>query len=134
MASGTLRRRSQLGHLTHNSKSKKTLLTSSKSMATVHIVSITSRIKGHHVYNHKYKVGDEFSSSLEPCNPRSPSDNTIVVKTRVEGTDKKEAVVGHNPEPLAQILGPMLKDEIVHSIVAKITGEKRGAPEQRKKN
>ena len=51
------------------------------------------------------------------------------MKTRVECTDKKEAVVGHVPEPLAPILGPMLKDETVHSIVAKITGEKRGAPE-----
>ena len=98
-------------------------------MAWARIVSVASRIKGHHVYSHKYKVGDEFSCSLEPCNPRCPSDNTIVVKTRVEGTDKKEAVVGHIAEPLAQILGPMLKDEIVHSIVTKITGEMRGAPE-----
>ena len=53
----------------------------------------------------------------------------LSVKTRVEDTDKKETVVGHIPEPLAQILGPMLKDGTVHSIVAKITGEKRGAPE-----
>ena len=51
------------------------------------------------------------------------------MKTKVEDTDKKEAVVGHVPGPLAQILGPMLKDETIHSITAKITGEKRGAPE-----
>ena len=66
---------------------------------------------------------------MEPGNPHSPSDSAFVVKTRVECTDMKEAVVGHIPEPLAPILGPMLKDETVHSIVAKITGEKRGAPE-----
>ena len=57
---------------------------------------------------------------MEPGNPHSPSDNAIVVKTRVEGTDKKETVVGHIPEPLAQMLGPILKDGTVHSIVAKI--------------
>ena len=57
------------------------------------------------------------------------SDNAIVAKTRVEDTDKKETVAGHIPETLAQILGPMLKDGTVHSIVAKITGEKGGAPE-----
>lgn len=129
MASGTFRKRSKLAHLTHSSKFKKTLLTSFKSMASVRIASITSRIKGHHVFKHKYKVGEEFSCFLEPGNPHSPSDNAIMVKTRVEGTDKKEAVVGHILEPLAQILGPMLKDETVHSIVAKITAEKRGAPE-----
>ena len=53
----------------------------------------------------------------------------LVVKTRVEDTNKKETVVGHIPEPLIQILGPMIKDRTVLSIVAKITGEKRGAPE-----
>ena len=98
-------------------------------MASVRIASITSRIKGHHVYEDKYKVGEEFSCFLEPGNPHSPSDNAIAVKTRVEDTDKKETVVGHIPEPLAQISCPMLKDGIVHSIVAKITGEKQGAPE-----
>ena len=98
-------------------------------MASFRIASITSRIKGHHVYEHKYKVGEEFSCFLEPGNPHSPSDNAFVVKTRVEDTDKKETVVGHILKPLAQILGPMLKDGTVHSIVAKITGEKRGAPE-----
>ena len=51
------------------------------------------------------------------------------MKTGVEATDKNEAVIGNIREPLAQILGPMLKDETVHSIVAKITGEKRRAPE-----
>ena len=65
---------------------------------------------------------------MESGNPYSPGDNAVVVKTKVEDTGKKEAVVGHIPEPLAQILGPMLKDGTVHSITAKITGEKRGAP------
>ena len=98
-------------------------------MASVRIASTTSTIKGHHVYEHKYTVVEEFSCFLEPGNPHSPSDNALVVKTRVEDTDKKETVVGHIPKPLAQILGPMLKDGTVHSIVTKITGEKRGAPE-----
>ena len=94
-------------------------------MASVCIASITSRIKGHHVNEHKYKVGEEFSCFLEPSNPHSPSDNAFVVKTRVEYTDKKETVVGHIPKPLAQILGPTLKDGTADSIVAKITRSAR---------
>ena len=87
-------------------------------MASVRIGSITSRIKVHHVYEHKYKAGEEFSCFLEPGNPHSPSDNAFVVKTRVEDTDKKESVVGHIPKHLAQILGPMLKDGTVGCRVA----------------
>ena len=64
-----------------------------------------------------------------PGNPYSPGDNAIVVKTKVEDTGKKEAVVGHIPEPLAHILGSMLKDGTINSITAKITGEKRRAPQ-----
>ena len=37
--------------------------------------------------------------------------------------------MGHILEPLAKILGPMLKDGTINSITAKITGEKRGVPE-----
>ena len=66
-------------------------------MASVLIASITSRIKGHHVYVHKYKVREEFSCFLEPGNPHSPSDNAIVVKTRVEDTDKKETGTDFRP-------------------------------------
>ena len=66
-------------------------------MASVRIASITSRIKGHHVYEHKYKVREEFSCFLEPGNPHSPSDNAIVVKTRVEDTDKKETGTDFRP-------------------------------------
>ena len=51
------------------------------------------------------------------------------LKTKVEDTGKKEAVVGHVLEPLVQNLGPMLKDGTIHSITAKMTGEKRGAPD-----
>lgn len=98
-------------------------------MASVWIASITSRIKGHHEFQHNYEVGEEFVCCLKPSNPYSPGDNAIVLNTKVEDTSKKEAVVGHILEPLAQILGPMLKDGTTHSITAKITGEKRRAPE-----
>ena len=97
-------------------------------MASVCVASITSKIKGH-VFQHNYEVGEEFVCCLEPGNLYSPGDNAVVVKTKVEDTGKKEAVVGHIPEPLAQILGPMLNDGTIHSITTKITGEKRGAPE-----
>ena len=46
------------------------------------------------------------------------------LKTKVEDTGKKEDVVGHIPESLPLILGPILKDGTVHSITAKTTGEK----------
>ena len=51
------------------------------------------------------------------------------LKTKVEDTGKKDTVGGHVLEPPVQILGPMLKDGTIHSITAKMTGEKRGAPE-----
>lgn len=70
-------------------------------MVSVRIVSITTRIKGHHVFHHNCEVGEEFVCCLEPGNRNSPCDNPIVAVI--------EAVVGHTPEPLvAQILGPML--------------------------
>ena len=79
-------------------------------MASARIVSITTRIKGHHVFQHNCEVGEEFVCCLEPGNRNSPCDNPIVAKTKVEDTGKEEAVVGHTPEPLAaQILGPMLR-------------------------
>ena len=80
------------------------------------------------MYQYNYQVGEEVVCCLEPGNPYSPGDNAIVVKAKVEDTGKKEAVVGHIPEPLAQILGPMLKDGTIHSITAEIKGEMRGAP------
>ena len=61
-------------------------------MASVRIASITSRIKGHHVFQYNYEVGEEFVCCLESGNPYSPGDNAIVVKTKVEDTGKKEAV------------------------------------------
>ena len=96
--------------------------------STVRIATITSRIKGHHVFRHNYEAGEEFSCHLEPNNPHSPGGNAIAVKA-LQGVGNAEVVVGHVPEPLAQILGPFLKEGIIHSIKAKITGAERAAPE-----
>ena len=90
---------------------------------------IQKKAKAWHWYELQVSLQGLIFLLLGARQSHSPDDNAIAVRTKVEGTDKKEVVVGHVPEPLAQILGPMLKDETKHCITAKITGEKRGAPE-----
>ena len=43
---------------TSNTKNKKD---SNNKMALICVGEVTSRIKGHHVYNHKYKIGKSFN-------------------------------------------------------------------------
>ena len=63
---------------------------------------LTSRIKGHHAYNHDYFVGEELICELEFTNKYSH--NSIEVKSK-----NKDVTVGHVPEGLAAILFPLCK-------------------------
>ena len=83
---------------------------------------LTSRIKGHHAYNHDYFVGEELICELEFTNKYSH--NSIEVKSK-----NKDVTVGHVPEALAAILFPLRKAWKVYEIQAKITGKSRRAPE-----
>ena len=91
-------------------------------MANICLAKISSRVKGHHVYNHDYKVGEELSCVLEPKNAYSK--NAIAVKEK-----NKEKVVGHILEPLTKVLYPLSKSWKVYEIGCEVTGQSRKAPE-----
>ena len=81
-------------------------------------------MKGDHIYDYKYIVGEELSCLQEENN--AYSDNVIKVISRKK---EKEVIVGHVPEPLAKVLYTMMKKWTILSLNAKIDGEKRQAPE-----
>ena len=85
------------------------------------VAKITSRVKGHHAYNHPYKVGEDFLCHIEAANLHS--NNAIVV------LKKNKEVVGHVPEALAAKLHPLMKAGKVTQVTTVITGNQRKAPE-----
>lgn len=90
-------------------------------MALMCVAKITSRIKGHHVYQHSYGVGEQFECEIEPTNLHS--NNAIAVKN----VDKQ--MVGHVPEALAEKLQPLIKSWKIWKVTTIITGKERRAPE-----
>lgn len=92
-------------------------------MSKVSIVSsLTSVIKGDHIYRSGVTVDVELECQLEPENIHSIGRNAIKV---MRGSN----VIGHVPESLAQKLAPLMRDGTIVRVVAKITGESRAAPE-----
>ena len=89
-------------------------------MALACLGQVKSRVKGHHVYDHNYKVNEDLECFLEPDNKYSK--NTIIVKSY-------DIVVGHVPEALSGKLFSLMKQWKLYKIKATITGEKRRAPE-----
>ena len=91
-------------------------------MANLCVAKISSRVKGHHVYQYNYTVGEDFSCAMEPSNIYSK--NAIAVKEK-----NSNKIVGHIPEPLAKILYPLMKSCKVYEIACTITGQSKKAPE-----
>ena len=63
-------------------------------MALACLGQVKSRVKGHHVYDHNYKVNEELECFLEPDNKYSKNaiivkSNDIVVGTCSRSTGKK---------------------------------------------
>ena len=83
--------------------------------------SLTSRIKGDHVYRSGVKVGDHLFCTIEPDNKQS--DNAIVVKS---GNDD---IAGHVPETLAKKLFNFMKSQQIEIMDSEVTGHPRPAPE-----
>lgn len=101
-------------------------------MASALIGKITSRVKGHHIYNSDYSIGDKFVCHPEPDNSRSKNSNAIVVKMEQEENEQRQSTdnkIGHVPDVLAQVLCPFLKDGTLTSMTGEVTGEARRAPE-----
>ena len=65
------------------------------------LAKIQPSVKGHHVYNYAFKVGEILNRSIE--NDNEYSENAIAVFS----SSKK--MVGHTPEILAKIIFPIMK-------------------------
>ena len=91
-------------------------------MANLCVAKISSRVKGHHVYQYNYTVGEDFSCAMEPSNIYSK--NAIVVKEK-----NSNKIVGHIPEPLVKILYPLMKSWKVYEITCAITRQSKKTPE-----
>ena len=89
-------------------------------MTSALLGKLKSRVKGHHVFQSNYTIGDNFVCSPEPDNRHSKGKNAIIVKKPDE-----DAVLGHVPDALSQIICPMLKDGTIERMTGEITGEER---------
>ena len=90
-------------------------------MALICVGEVTSRIKGHRVYNYKYKVGETLICEREPTNKHRQ--NAITVK------GKDQQVIIHVPEGIASKLFSLMQEWKIHKVSATISGEKRNIPE-----
>ena len=88
-------------------------------MASALLGKLKSRVKGHHVFQSNYTIGDNFVCSPEPDNRHSQGKNAIIVKKPDE-----DVVLGHVPDALSQIICPMLKDGTIERMTGEITGKK----------
>ena len=71
------------------------------------VISLTSVVKGHHVYNYEHEIPDRFKCCVEHNNLFSR--HAIVVKSNKEG----ETIIGHVPDSLANILHQLMSAGIV---------------------
>ena len=95
-------------------------------MASFCIAKITSRIKGHHHYNYKYKVGEELECLREPENEFSK--HATSVNTEETQRNEQKRIVGHMPDALSEMVFKLLSEWEVLNITIEITGKHRRAP------
>ena len=88
-------------------------------MASVKLATVTSSIKGFHVYRRSPDVGEKLKRVLEETNRLSNA--TIKVVGDVNET------IGHIPDGLSKVVAPALKNEIVLSVKADVTGHPHDA-------
>ena len=87
-------------------------------MAAALLAKISSRIKGRHVYNYTYTIGERITCEME--------DNNQMSKNAISIYSSLNEKIGHVPETLAIKLTPLWKDWSISEITGKITGS---APE-----
>ena len=101
-------------------------------MASALIGKLTSKVKGHHVYNSDCSIGNKFACQPEPGNRHSKNQNAIIaIKSELKESEEekaKDSVIGHTPDALA-VICPFLKGETVTSMTGEITAEASKAPE-----
>ena len=100
------------------------------------ISAIRLRVKGHHVNNYNYRIGEELQCRLETKNKYS--DHAVVVlakkknktlKGKATRTSNESNTVGHVPDVLAEVLFPLMKTWQIYVMKATISENHRVAPE-----
>ena len=92
-------------------------------MASVKLATVTSSVKGFHVYRRSTSIGEKFKCVLKETNRHS---NTTIKVVR----DANE-IIGHIPDGLSKVVAPALKKEIELSVAAEVTGHLRDAAEEK---
>ena len=85
------------------------------------LATVTSSIKGFHVYRRSPDIGEKLKCVLEETNRHSNAAIMVV-------GDANETI-GHIPDGLSKVFAPALKKEIVLSVRAEVTGHLRDAGE-----
>lgn len=92
--------------------------------------TITSRVKGDHIYSTKPKNNTKCVCYLEPVN--SHSSHAIVVKTKATASNSpgpdSDVTVGHVPDALANVFYQAFELGYI-KMTCIITGQSRAAPE-----
>ena len=82
--------------------------------------TLTSRVKGYHVYKKQVDIGTKLYCELEP-------ENSLCKKAIIATTEEGD-IVGHVPDLLAHALAAEISSGNIISIEAIVTGEPRSAP------
>ena len=83
-------------------------------MASVKLATVTSSIKGFHVYRRSSDIGKILKYVLEETNKHS--------STAIKVAGDANETIRHVPNELYKVVAPALKKEIVLSVKAKLTG------------
>ena len=101
-----------------------------------YIVTIKSRVKGHHVNNYRYRIGEELQCSPETTNRYSDhailvlaKKNNKKIKGKASRTSDRSITVGHVPDVLAEVLFPLMHTWKIYLVKATISENHRVAPE-----
>ena len=70
-------------------------------MASVKLVTVTSSIKGFHIYRRSLDVGEKLKCVLEETNRYS--------NTAVKDAGDANETIGHIPDALSKVVAPALK-------------------------
>ena len=86
------------------------------------LATVTSSIKGFHVYRRSPDIGEKLKFVLVETNRHS----NIGIKVVGDANE----TIGHIPDGLSKVVAPALKKEIVLSIEAEVTRHHRDAVEE----
>ena len=84
------------------------------------LATITSVVKGDHVYRSGVEIGEKLTCELEPENVMNHRGNAVKV---VKMNNDQETIIGHLPDSLAEKVAPMVRRNVIELIEVEITAE-----------